>query len=79
LINEECHMAADDFVDALRNVRRNFGRRLRVNCMMTEIGATNAIFAAGASSENSLKALLAEPALPAVPTICPTSGNGTKL
>jgi len=40
-------MAADDFADALQNVRRDVGRRLRVNRVTTEIRATKATFAAG--------------------------------
>jgi hypothetical protein len=44
---ESLSMAADDFADALQNVRRDIGRRLRVSRAMTEVAATSATIAAG--------------------------------
>jgi hypothetical protein len=44
---ESLSMAADDFTDALQNARRDIGRRLRVNRIVTEIGGSAATLVTG--------------------------------
>jgi hypothetical protein len=43
---ESLSMAADDFTDTLQNVRRDIGRKLRVNRIVSEISAPEANLAA---------------------------------
>src|SRR5262249_55993740 len=44
---ESLSMAADDFADALQNVRRDIGRKLRVNRIMNEVRETDAAVPVG--------------------------------
>jgi hypothetical protein len=44
---ESLSMAADDFTDALQNVRRDVGRRLRMSRIMSEVRETNATVPVG--------------------------------
>jgi hypothetical protein len=44
---ESLSMAADDFADALQNVRRDVGRRLRVTRIMNEVRETDAAVPVG--------------------------------
>jgi hypothetical protein len=44
---ESLSMAADDFADALQNVRRDIGRKLRVSRVVSDVGAADAPLVAG--------------------------------
>ena len=44
---ESLSMAADDFADALQNVRRDIGRKLRVSRVMSDVGAADVPLIAG--------------------------------
>ena len=48
---ESLSMAADDFADALQNVRRDVGRRLRTSRIMGQVIATNASVVMGSAYE----------------------------
>ena len=47
--SESLSMAADDFADALQNVRRDIGRRLRVNRAVSEVDDSDTIIAVGSA------------------------------